>query len=307
MIYTLTLNPSIDYVINLDEVHLGELNRIQSDSFFTGGKGINVSRVLNNLGYDNTALGFIGGFTGSFIEDELAKENIKTNFTAVDEYTRINIKVQASEETELNGKGPRISEETAEKLLENIVSVNSDDLVILSGSKAQNLPDDYYQHIIKMIKEADSDFVIDTTGDDLKNALQHNPFLVKPNDVELAELYGVTLETENDYLKYGQKLIEAGARFAIVSLGSKGALLFTSEGVYRGHSPKGTLKSSVGAGDSMIAGFVGTYLESEDAVEAFKMGLACGSATAFTDDLAKKDEIEALLPQVQVKKIGKDE
>lgn len=307
MIYTLTLNPSIDYVINLDKVSLGELNRIQTDHFFTGGKGINVSRVLKNLGHQNTAMGFMGGFTGGFVEDELAKENIQTNFTRIEEYTRINIKVKATEETELNGQGPRIDEEAADKLLESIASIQAGDMVILSGSKPRNLPKDYYQQIIEEIKAVGADFVIDTTGDALKNALQFEPFLVKPNDIELAELFNVTLETEADYLKYGQKLITAGARFAIVSLGSKGALLFSEGEVFRGISPNGVVKSSVGAGDSMIAGFVGTFLENEDLIEAFKIGLASGSATAFTEDLASREEIEALLPQIQIEKIRKDD
>ena len=307
MIYTLTLNPSIDYVINLDEVNLGELNRIQADHFFTGGKGINVSRVLKNLGHDNTALGFMGGFTGGFVEEELAKEDIQTDFTAIQAYTRINIKVKATEETELNGQGPIIDEAAAEKLLENIATVQPGDMVIISGSKPRNLPDDYYQQIIETIKTAGAEFVIDTTGKSLEAALASNPFLAKPNDVELAELFNVSLETEADYLKYGQKLVEAGARFAIVSLGSKGALLFSEEGVFRGNSPKGTVKNTVGAGDSMIAGFVGTFLETKDLLKAFKVGLASGSATAFTEDLATKEEIDALLPQIQIEKIGEDE
>lgn len=307
MIYTLTLNPSIDYVINLDEVKLGELNRIQADHFFTGGKGINVSRVLKNLGHANTALGFMGGFTGDFVAGELAKENIQTDFTAIEEYTRINIKVKAAEETELNGQGPRIDEAAATKLLDQLAAVQPDDLVIISGSQPPNLPADYYQQIIAAIKEAGAEFVIDTTGKALEDALASKPFLVKPNDVELAELFNVTLKTEADYMKYGQKLIEAGARFAIVSLGSKGALLFSDEGIFRGNSPKGTVKNTVGAGDSMIAGFVGTFLETEDLQEAFKIGLASGGATAFTEDLATKEEIETLYPQIQIEKIGEDE
>ena len=238
MIYTLTLNPSIDYVINLDEVNLGKLNRMKTDHFFTGGKGINVSRVLNNLGYENTALGFMGGFTGKFVEDELEKENIKTAFTPVEEHTRINIKVKAEEETEINGQGPIVNQESAEELLNKLSSIQSDDLLIISGSKPRNLPEDYYQQIIKTVKAVNGEFVIDTTGEALKNALSLKPFLVKPNDVELAELFDVTLTTEEDYIEYGQKLIDEGARFAIVSLGSKGALLFLKTAFIEGIRPK---------------------------------------------------------------------
>lgn len=303
MIYTITLNPSIDYVITLDKVILGQLNRMSTDNFFTGGKGINVSRVLNNLGYDNTALGFMGGFTGKFVEDELEKEDINTDFTTVKEHTRINIKIKAEEETEINGQGPVIDEKSAKNLLEQLSAIQSDDLVIISGSKPRNLPEDYYQQIIKTVKAANAEFVIDTTGEALKNALSSKPFLVKPNDVELAELYNVNLTTEEDYIQYGQKLIDEGARFAIVSLGSKGALLFSETGIYRGNSPKGNVKSTVGAGDSMIAGFVGTFLKTNNLLEAFKVGLASGSATAFAEDLAVKEEIDALLPEIKIEKI----
>lgn len=307
MIYTLTLNPSIDYVINLDKINIGELNRMQMDNFFTGGKGINVSRILNNLGYENTALGFMGGFTGDFIEGELEKEQIQADFTPVEEHTRINIKVKAEEETEINGQGPIVDEESAKKLLDKIASIQADDLLIISGSQPRNLPANYYQQIIETVKAAEADFVIDTTGDALRNALTYKPFLAKPNDVELAELFNVNLNTEADYVEYGQKLISEGARFAIVSLGSKGALLFSKEGIYRGNSPKGVVKSSVGAGDSMIAGFVGTFLETQNMLDAFKIGLASGSATAFTEDLATKEEIDALLPQIKIKKIREAE
>ena len=303
MIYTLTLNPSIDYIVSVDGMKLGELNRMQDDQFFTGGKGINVSRVLKQLGYESTALGFMGGFTGEFVRGELEKEAIKTAFTSVKEHTRINIKLKTGAETEINGQGPRIEKEAAENLLTKIASIKENDMVILSGSKPRNLPTDYYQEIIKTVNEAGAEFVIDTTGEELRNALSLKPFLVKPNDVELAELYGVTLESEADFIQYGQKLLEEGARFALVSLGGQGALLFSKEGIYRGNSPIGTVKNTVGAGDSMIAGFVGTFLETKDVLQAFKYGLASGSATAFTEDLGTKEEIDALLDEIKIEKI----
>lgn len=307
MIYTLTLNPSIDYVVSLEEVNFGELNRIQEEHFLTGGKGINVSRVLNNLGHQSTALGFIGGFTGQFVSNELAAEEIKKDFIEIEEPTRINIKLKTAQETEINSQGPSIDQKSAQALLDKIALLEAGDLVVIAGSKARNLPEDYYQQIIQAIKAADAEFVIDTTGEELRDALQHNPFLVKPNDVELAELYGVTLNTEADYVQYGQKLIEEGARFAIVSLGGKGAILFSEEGIYRGSSPKGTVKNTVGAGDSMVAGFVGTYQETKDPLEAFKIALASGSATAFTEDLATGQEIKDLISKIGITKIEKGE
>lgn len=307
MIYTLTLNPSIDYVVSLEELKFSELNRIQEEHFLAGGKGINVSRVLNNLAYESTALGFMGGFTGQFVKSELEAEEIKTDFIEIEAPTRINIKLKTTQETEVNSQGPAIDKDSAQALLDKIRLLETGDLVIIAGSKARNLPEDYYQQIIQTIKAAGADFVIDTTGEELRDALQHNPFLVKPNDVELAELYDVTLSTEADYVEYGQKLINEGAKFAIVSLGGKGAIFFSKEGIYRGSTPKGIVKNTVGAGDSMVAGFVGTYQKTKDPLEAFKIALASGSATAFTEDLATGEEIKKLVSKIEITKIGKDE
>lgn len=307
MIYTLTLNPSIDYVVRLDELNMGELNRIDEGYFLTGGKGINVSRVLNNLGYENIALGFVGGFTGEFIKSELKAEKIKSDFIEIELATRINIKLKTRIETEINSQGPMIDSASIKAQLAKLSLLTKDDLVIIAGSKARNLPKDYYQQIIKTIKKAGADFAIDTTGEELRDALQYHPFLVKPNHLELAELYGVTLTTEADYVNYGQKLITAGARFAIVSLGSKGALLFSEKGVYRGNSPKGKVKNTVGAGDSMVAGFVGSYRARKDPLEAFKLALASGSATAFTEDLARREDIKKLLSTIEISQIREDE
>lgn len=304
MIYTLTLNPSIDYIVSLDEVKFGELNRIQEEHFLTGGKGINVSRVLNSLIYESTALGFIGGFSGQFVQDELVAAGIYSDFIEIDEPTRINIKLKTATETEINGQGPAIPEDAAQALLTQMSGLEANDLVIIAGSKARNLPIDYYQQIIQVIKAAGAEFVIDTTGQELRDALSQQPFLVKPNDVELAELYGVTLKTEADYVEYGQRLIDDGARFAIVSLGGAGAIFFSEDGVYRGYSPEGQVINTVGAGDSMVAGFVGTYRATGDLLTAFKFGLASGSATAFTEDLAAGPEIKALVTQVKLTKIN---
>lgn len=303
MIYTLTLNPAIDYVIDLDKVRLGELNRINESEFLTGGKGINVSRILKELGYSNTALGFIGGFTGEFIESELKKENLKTKFIKIKNDTRVNIKVKATEETEINGAGPKIDKKSEEALLNQFSSIQSGDTVVISGSKALNLPEDYYQQVIQKIKDAGGNFVVDTTGKDLEDSLKFKPLLVKPNDVELAELFNVSINTEEEYIEYGKKLLAKGAQFVIVSLGGDGALLLSPDGNYKGQAPEGTVHNTIGAGDSMVAGFVGTYLKTNDVTQSFKVSLAAGSATAFTEDLATREEIDALLPLIEVSKI----
>lgn len=304
MIYTVTLNPSIDHVIYMDsDVQLGKLNRMQKDVKFPGGKGINVSRILGQLKIENIALGFVGGFTGAFIEEWLAEEGVKTQFTYVNEDTRINVKVKASEETEINGQGPHVEEETSQMFLSQLRSLTEEDVVVLAGSKPSSLPSDYYQMIIKQLTDQGTEFVIDTTGQELKNALPYHPLVVKPNHHELEELFDVTFEKDEEVIPYGHKLVEEGAQYAIISMAEKGAMLFTPEGVYHGKAPKGELKNSVGSGDSMIAGFVGTYQKTKDPLEAFKVSIASGSATAFEEDLATREKIEALLPEITIQKL----
>ncbi|MFD1851492.1 1-phosphofructokinase [Oceanobacillus bengalensis] len=300
MIYTVTLNPSIDYVVQVEEVTLGKLNKIHTDFKLPGGKGINVSRILHALETESTALGFLGGFTGEFIANWLKNECIDTDFIQVQDDTRINIKLKSIEETEINGRGPTITNEEADRLLRKLSELKEDDVVILSGSKPPSLPEDFYQQLIKRISGSNATFVIDTTGKDLETALSYKPLLIKPNTVELSDLFNVDLKKQEEIIPYGKKLLELGAEHVIVSMAGDGALLFTSEGVFRGISPSGTVKNSVGAGDSMIAGFIGEFMKSKNAVKAFKMGLAAGSATAFSDDLAKKEDILSILAAVQV-------
>ena len=304
MIYTVTLNQSIDYIVHLPSVNLGEVNRIQEDFKLPGGKGINVSRILNQLDVENTALGFLGGFTGKYIEDWLVAEKSNIHFTHVEEATRINVKIKSGVETELNGQGPHIEAAVAEEFLKQFDElIPGEDIVVLAGSKPASLPEDYYQTIIQRLTEKNVTFVIDTTGAELKNALPYHPLLVKPNHHELAELFDTAFETDEDILPYGKKLLESGAQFAIISMAAKGAILFTPEGVYHGTVPKGNLRNSVGSGDSMIAGFVGTYTKTQDPLEAFKVSIACGSATAFADDLANREEIDALVKQVTISQL----
>ncbi|MBO0448545.1 1-phosphofructokinase [Enterococcus sp. MJM12] len=304
MIYTVTLNPSIDYIVHVDDLKIGEVNRMKKDLKLPGGKGINVSRILKRNNVENIALGFLGGFTGTFITDWLSQENIEQNFTQINADTRINIKLKAEAETEINGLGPDISAKDIADLKAKLSTVTKGDIVVLSGSAPASLPSGFYQELVQLVKENKADFVIDTTGQDLMDALISQPVLVKPNNHELAEAYHTTFNNISDIIPFGKKLLNTGAQNAIISMAGDGALLFTKEGVYQSNVLKRPLKNSVGAGDSMIAGFIGAYSENKDAVNAFKWGVASGSATAFSDDLAQAEFIQELLAEVVIEKIA---
>ncbi|MGE7612434.1 1-phosphofructokinase [Paenibacillus sp. NPDC101420] len=303
MIYTVTLNPSIDYIVEVEDLRLGGLNRMKRDLKLPGGKGINVSRVLNQLEVQNKAIGFLGGFTGRYIEEWLRKESISSDFVFVSDDTRINIKLKHGEETEINGAGPIIRDTEAEALLQKMAVLNAGDVVILSGSVPPSLGADFYDKLISVCKQRGAEFVIDTTGSALKKALPYQPLLVKPNHHELAELFGVTIQTKEEIITYGRKLLEAGAKHVLVSMAGEGALFITEQGVYHANAPKGAVKNSVGAGDSMIAGFVGTFSLTGDLMEAFRAGVASGSATAFSDDLADRAFIEQLRPLINISEV----
>ncbi|WP_138495494.1 1-phosphofructokinase [Paenibacillus pinistramenti] len=302
MIYTVTLNPSIDFIVEVEDFKLNSLNRMKRDLKLPGGKGINVSRVLNRLGTVSTAIGFTGGFTGRYVEDCLKAESIRTGFVQVQEDTRINIKLKHGEETEINGLGPAISEEEAAQLIRQLEALGQDDILVLSGSVPPTLGADFYDRLISVCQEKGARFVIDTTGDALMNALQHKPLLVKPNHHELGELFGAELKDKTEVAEYGRKLLELGAQHVLVSMAGEGALLLTETDTYEANVPKGKVKNSVGAGDSMIAGFIGTWAAGGDLLEAFRTGVASGSATAFSVDLATGAEIEALRSQVHITK-----
>lgn len=306
MIYTVTLNPSIDYIVHVDHLAIGDLNRMKEDFKLPGGKGINVSRILKRIGVESTALGFLGGFTGTFIQDWLKKEMITTHFTPVQADTRINIKLKSDTETEINGLGPVISNEEMQQLKQTLSAITSEDVVILSGSTPASLTKGFYQELIQIIQDKGAQFVIDTTGEDLLAALPKKPLLVKPNNHELAELYQTSFDSIEAIYPYGRRMLAEGAQHVLVSMAGDGALLFTNEGIYRANVLKGTLKNSVGAGDSMIAGFVGAFIKSGDPLEAFKWGVACGSATAFSDDLASEEMILSLVPKVEIEKIEEE-
>lgn len=300
MIYTVTVNPSIDYIVQLNELTLGEVNRMDYDNKLPGGKGINVSRILKELGLDNTAWGFLGGFTGEFVKEALEKTGLKTNFTPIKADTRINVKIKAQAETEINGRGPELTKEEIAAFTAQFDKLTADDVVIFAGSLVPSLSDDFYFDLIKVIRQKGAQFVIDTTGESLLKTLPENPLVVKPNNHELAELFGVKLNSIDDIVKYGKKLLEMGAQHVLISMAGDGGLMITKDKVYRSYTPKGTVINSVGAGDSMIGGFTGTYAKTKDPLEAFRYGLACGSATAFSEDLADADKINEILPMIEI-------
>lgn len=303
MIYTITLNPSVDYIVEVGELKLGGLNRMKRDMKLPGGKGINVSRILNQLGVSNTASGFLGGFTGDYIEGWLKQEGIASDFVHIADDTRINIKLKAGEETEINGAGPEITGDEAELLQHRLNELKPGDIVVLSGSIPPSLGGDFYNRLISLCRQRGAEFVIDTTGQALKDALRLEPLLVKPNHHELAELFGVEISSREEIVTYGRRLLEGGARYVLVSMAGEGALFISDQGVYHAGAPSGKVKNSVGAGDSMIAGFVGTLSLTGDVLEAFRAGVACGSATAFSDDLADRHRIEELRPLIEISQL----
>lgn len=303
MIYTLTLNPSIDFIVRLDHLELGSVNRMTSDDKFAGGKGINVSRILQRLDVDNTATGFIGGFTGRFVEDGLTAEGIKTNFVQVSEDTRINVKIKAGEETEINGAGPKISDEKLEELKAILAGLSSEDTVVFAGSAPSSLGNQVYNTLIPIAKKAGAEVVCDFEGQTLLDALNYQPLLVKPNNHELADIFGVELNGLADIEKYAREILAKGAKNVIISMAGDGALLVTPEAAYFAKPIKGIVKNSVGAGDSMVAGFTGEYVKSGDPIEALKWGVACGTATTFSDDLATAEFIKETYQKVEVEKI----
>ncbi|MGT2935546.1 1-phosphofructokinase [Streptococcus castoreus] len=302
MIYTVTLNPSIDFIVRLDQINLGSVNRMVSDDKFAGGKGINVSRVLQRLGIDSTATGFLGGFTGRFIEESLIAEGIKTAFVEVDQDTRINVKIKSQEETELNGQGPTISLEQLEVLKSRLSQFTAEDTVVFAGSAPTNLGNAVYKELIPLVRQSGAQVVCDFEGQTLLDALAFNPLLVKPNNHELEAIFGVTLNGFDDVETYARRLLDMGAQNVIISMAGDGALLVTGAASYFAKPISGQVKNSVGAGDSMVAGFTGEFVRSKDPVEALKLGVACGTATAFSDDLATITFIKETYDKVEVEK-----
>ena len=290
MIYTVTFNPALDYVVFLDDLKLGDVNRSTRESIFYGGKGINVSTILN----------FVAGFTGKAIEDGLAAQGIHTDFIHLPEgNSRINVKVKHGDETEINGQGPVITEEAINELFAKLATLTKEDILVLAGSIPNTLPEDIYEKILARLESKGIRVVVDATKDLLLNVLKYHPFLIKPNNHELGEMFGIVCKTDEDIVHYAKKLQEKGAVNVLISMAGDGAILITEDGQnIKMGTPKGKVVNSVGAGDSMVAGFITGYIRGGNYEEALKSGTAAGSATAFSEGLASLEMYEKMLKQI---------
>ena len=297
MIYTITFNPSLDYIVTVPEFKLGAVNRTEKEILFPGGKGINVSIVLKNLGMESTILGFTAGFTGEEICRRVKELGCKEELITVENgYSRINLKLRSKEESEINGMGPVIEQEVINQLYRQLEGLRKGDILVLAGSIPSSMPDTMYSDIMQFLEGKGIQVVVDATRDLLVNVLKYHPFLIKPNNHELGEIFGVELKEKAEVLKYAKKLQEQGARNVLVSMAGEGAVLAAEDGsVYESVAPKGHVVNSVGAGDSMVAGFLYGYLRSEMYKTAFQVGVATGSASAFSENLATKAEVEMVL------------
>ena len=295
MIYTVTFNPSLDYIVSVNDFQLGLTNRTDSELILPGGKGINVSTILMNLGIDSTAFGFAAGFTGEEIIREVEAMGIRSDFIKIDSgISRINLKLK-----NIDGSGPEISEEKIEELLRKLDILGEGDILVLAGSIPASMPADMYSTIMERLQHKNVTFIVDATKDLLINVLKYKPFLIKPNNHELGELFDVKLTTREEVIPYGKKLQKQGARNVLISMAGEGAVLVAEDGsVYEAPAPKGTLVNAVGAGDSMVAGFTAGWIEKKDYRHAFYMGVSAGSASAFSEYLATKEEIMDLYEKV---------
>lgn len=300
MIYTITFNPALDYIVRVNDLKLGEVNRTDFEEVYAGGKGINVSIVLNNLGIDNMALGYIAGFTGNEIERRVRDFGCKTDFIKLESgMSRINIKLKSEEESEINGQGPEINNNNLTKLYEKLDSIKEGDILVLAGSIPNTLPKNIYEEIMERLSGKGIKFVVDATGDLLLRVIKYKPFLIKPNHHELGELFNTKLNNEEEIIEHAKKLKDMGARNVLISMAGDGAIFINEDGeVKKSNVPKGKLINSVGAGDSMVAGFIAGYLNSNSLDEAFKMSVATGSASAFSEGLAIKEKVYELLKQL---------
>ena len=286
MIYTVTVNPSVDYVVQLGEFHLGMVNRALNEAVFSGGKGINVAMILQNLGVSNRALGFLAGFTGDFIEKDLRRRGCRTDFVRLEKgFSRINVKLKGQEGSEINGSGPAVDQAAVQALFEKINTLQKGDILIISGSVPLSLPQDFYERILDLLKGREIDTVVDATGEALLKTLRYEPFLIKPNLQELEELAERRLFTREEIIAQGKRLQEMGAKNVLISLAAEGAI---------GEAPRGKLVNAVGAGDSMVGGFVAGWVKTGNYCEALQWGVAAGSASAFCETLATGEEIRRL-------------
>ena len=300
MIYTVTFNPAIDYVVELVSFNIGEINRTTREYMNLGGKGVNVSRVLTNLEVPNVALGFVAGFTGDALRNGLERMGVKTDFISLEEgNTRINVNIKGVEETDINARGPEIPNSAIDKLFKKLDNLQSGDTLVLAGSIPTSLPNDMYERIMERLYGKGIRFVVDATRDLLVKSLKYEPFLIKPNNHELGEIFGLKLTTDNEIIYYARELKKQGAKNVLISMAGDGAILVDENDVaHKIGTPKGKVKNSVGAGDSMVAGFCAGYLEKGDYKYALRMGTAAGSASAFSESLATKQEVIDLLNKI---------
>ncbi len=304
MIYTLTLNPSLDYIVQIKSFEEGKVNISESEHKLPGGKGINVSQVLKNLGYESVAVGFLGGFTGEFIEGELLKQNIECDFVKIEGDTRINIKMKkGSVETEINGNSPKITDCKKDKLFEKLKELKKGDILVMAGSVPLSFENDIYKKIMDDLPKGVR-VILDTKGKALKEAVKGRPYIVKPNHHELEDLFGVEIQGNDEMIEYGKKLQNLGAQNVVISMAGDGALLITVDSVYFGNVPKGEVKNSVGAGDSLVGGFTAGTSKGLPIEECFRMGIAAGSASAFSKNLCTLSEVEKLIDEINIKKIN---
>lgn len=300
MIYTCTITPSLDYTTYLPSFKTGELNRSEDVHYYPGGKGINVSRVLKRLDIDSVAIGFAGGFVGEYIETFLHEEAIQTDFIETTEITRINVKIKADEESELNGPGPNITKVQQQLLVDKVQAMNKGDWFVLAGSLHESIPASFFEGLARICENNEVHFVLDTSGPALKKLIHTKPFLVKPNADELGELFDTTITTKQEAFHYAKKLITLGIQHVVVSMGGEGALLVTKEVALAAEAPKGQVVNTVGAGDSLVAGFLASFVQNENAIEAFRYGVASGSATAFRSDICERAGVLELIDEVKI-------
>lgn len=300
MIYTVTFNPAIDYVVELVSFNIGEINRTTREYMNLGGKGVNVSRVLTNLEVPNVALGFVAGFTGDALRNGLERMGVRTDFISLEEgNTRINVNIKGVEETDINARGPEIPNSAIDELFKKLDNLQSGDTLVLAGSIPTSLPNDMYERIMERLYGKGIRFVVDATRDLLVKSLKYEPFLIKPNNHELGEIFGLELTKDNEIIYYARELKKQGAKNVLISMAGDGAILVDENDVaHKIGTPKGKVKNSVGAGDSMVAGFCAGYLEKGDYKYALRMGTAAGSASAFSESLATKQEVIDLLNKI---------
>lgn len=304
MIYTVTLNPALDYFMNYEELALGEVNRTGKTQISAGGKGIMESRMLCLIGAKSKALGFLGGFSGQYIKDFLSENQIDSDFTEIEDLTRINVKLKSQEnETSLDAAGPKLQESEINHFLEKFDHLKEDDIVVFAGTIPKSLGEDFYERLIAKVQKQKASFVMDVDGQKLLDSLPAHPLLIKPNREELEAIFETSFKNNEQIIPYGQKLLEMGAQNVIVSMAGDGALLFTNEKVYFAQGIKGELKNSIGAGDSTVAGFLAEYSQSKDPLLAFRQAIACGTSKAFSDDMPSRAFLEGIYKKVNISEV----